>query len=202
MNKKTIKTVIIILILFLTGIGAIFGINTARTYLSGAAAGEEPKNVRVQADAASATITWQSDKETVGVVEYGTNQASLLLRALETQKSTIHRVVLSPLKTATTYYFRVRIGETIYDNNGIPYSFATKPATAKVEEKPTAQPTVPSRSITSSPVSPTPSLTVRVTSCVVAEFEAKMGTTDSRYDFNGNGRVDSRDYLLCLEKNK
>jgi hypothetical protein len=120
MDKGKLKTIIIVLILFLTGIALVLGINFARNYLSGAAAGEEPRNVRVQADKASATITWQSDKESMGVIEYGTSQASLLLRAVESQPTTVHRVILTPLKANTTYYFRIRVGDGVYDNSGVP----------------------------------------------------------------------------------
>ncbi len=194
MNKKTLKTIIIVLILFLTGIGAIFGINAAKTYLSGAAAGEDPQNVKVQADVASATISWQSEKEVMGIVEYGANQASLMLRAIETQKSTVHRVVLSPLKEGTTYYFRIKIGETIYDNNGIPYSFKTKPAVAEVLPTPTIAPILPTPTIASSSGS-------LVTACVSADFESQMGTSNAAYDFDKNGVVNTLDYIKCKQAN-
>ena len=194
MNKKTLKTIIIVLILFLTGIGAIFGINAAKTYLSGAAAGEDPQNVKVQADVASATISWQSEKEVMGIVEYGANQASLMLRAIETQKSTVHRVVLSPLKEGTTYYFRIKIGETIYDNNEIPYSFKTKPVVAEVLPTPTTAPILPTPTIASSSGS-------LVTACVSADFESQMGTSNQAYDFDKNGVVNTLDYIKCKQAN-
>ena len=103
---KGMKTVIIVVILILTGVLAVVGLRAAKTYLGGAAGGTEPTGVRAQADARSATISWQTEKESQGVVEYGTTPASLLLRALESQPTTVHRVVLSPLKGETTYYFR------------------------------------------------------------------------------------------------
>ena len=194
MNKKTLKTIIIVLILFLIGTGSIFGINAAKTYLSGAAAGEDPQNVKVQADVASATISWQSEKEVMGVVEYGANQASLMLRAIETQQSTVHRVILSPLKEETTYYFRIRVGETIYDNNGIPYSFKTKPATAEVLPTLTPVPILPIPTV----ASPSGSLVV---DCVSADFESQMGTSNPAYDFDKNGVVNTLDYIKCKQAN-
>ncbi len=203
MNKKTLKTIIIVLILFLTGIGAIFGINAAKTYLSGAAAGEDPQNVKVQADVASVTISWQSEKEIMGVVEYGANQASLMLRAIETQQSTTHRVVLSPLKEATTYYFRIKVGETIYDNDGIPYSFKTKPATAAVLPTPTTARVLPVP--TTAHVLPVPTVASQsgslVTTCVSADFESQMGTSNQAYDFDKNGVVNTLDYIKCKQAN-
>ena len=182
----------------MVGVGAIFGINAAKTYLSGAAAGEDPQSVKVQADVASATISWQSEKETMGVVEYGANQASLMLRAIETQKSTVHRVVLSPLKEGTTYYFRIKIGEVVYDNNGIPYSFKTNPATtADLTPTPTA--------VAIEPVLPIPTVSsgsgVLVSTCVSADFESQMGTSNSAYDFDKNGVVNTIDYIKCRQVN-
>jgi len=196
MDKKKIKTVIIVLILFLVGVAAVFGINIAKNYFSGASAGEEPKDVRIKADISSATITWQSDKETMGIVEYGTNQASLLLRAVETQATLSHRVVLSPLKSDATYYFRVKVGETIFDSNGIPYSFKTKvEGTPEVTSAPT---------ITSAPTlapSPTGSASGElVKTCEKEDFNQKLGGSDPAYDFDKNGLVNTRDWVLCLDQ--
>ncbi len=236
--KKKVKTVIIVVILLLVGVLAAVGVRTARTYLSGASGGKEPQNVRVEADVKSATVTWQTDNEVQGTVEYGTTPASLLLRALENQPSTTHRVVLSPLKEATTYYFRVRVGDEVFDNNGIPYSFKTKQGegtageTQPVEPTQSAErPTQPDESPTQSAERPTqpdeptateavePTTTVeptevpdetsestesatKVTSCDKSEFKEKFGTSDSEYDFDDNGVVNSRDWIQCLNQNK
>ena len=115
-GKFSIKTVIIIVILLLVGVLGVLGVNTARTYLSGASADLAPKNVlgKGNEDGKSATITWTTDKEAMGVVEYGTTPASLLLRAPESSQSTSHSIVLSPLKGGTNYYFRIRVGEEVF----------------------------------------------------------------------------------------
>jgi hypothetical protein len=205
--KKGIKTIIIIIILLLVGVLAAVGIRTAKTYLSGASGGKEPQSVRVEADVKSATVTWQTEKEVQGTVEYGTTPASLLLRALENQPSTTHRVILSPLKESTTYYFRIRVGDEIFDNNGIPYSFKTKAA----QVTPT-QAVTPSPSPTEAPVATpttasgeTPSSTSSaetVTSCNKADFQEKFGTSDSSYDFDDNGTVNTKDWIECLNQNQ
>jgi hypothetical protein len=177
-GKFSLKTVIIIVILLLVGVLGVFGISTARTYLSGASADLAPKNVlgKGNEDGKSATITWTTDKETMGVVEYGTTPASLLLRAPESSQSTSHSVVLSPLKAGTNYYFRIRIGEEVFDNNGIPYSFKTK--TVAVE--PTIMPTIA--------VIPT----VKVAS------ESGVATECNRTtDYNKDGVVNGLDYVNC-----
>lgn len=209
MDKGKLKTIIIVLILFLTGIALVLGINFVRNYLSGAAGGEEPKNVRVQADASSATITWQSEKESIGVIEYGTSQANLLLRAVESQATTVHRVVLTPLKENTTYYFRIRVGESIYDNNGIPYTFRTKSKqllspTPSPALSPTPTATVSAATPTPTVLSPTPKAGTSglVSECVEEEFKEKFGSSDASYDFNGDGVVTAVDLMMCLNQKK
>lgn len=171
-NKISIKTVIIVIILLLVGVLGVLGISTAKTYLSGAAADTAPKNVlaKVSEDGKSATVTWSSDKETVGIVEYGTTPASLLLRAPESDQSTSHSVTLSPLKGNTNYYFRIRVGDEVYDNEGIPYSFKSK----NISPSPTAVPSV----------------------ALVPTVAA--GNCDKNTDYNGDGATNSLDYMSCL----
>ncbi len=195
MSKKTLKTIIIVIILFLAGIASVLGIKTVRNYLGGAQAEEEPQNVQIQAESTSATVLWQTDKEVLSTIEYGTNQSNLLLRAPESQPSTSHRVTLSPLKANTVYYFRIRVGENLYDNAGIAYSFRTKAGEAAITPIVTSIPTLPVSTAAAS------SATL-VSTCNQADFEAKMGESDSAYDFDKNGIVNTRDWLECLRVNR
>jgi hypothetical protein len=75
-------------------------------------------------------------------VEYGTTPASLLLRAVESEAVTSHTVSLSPLKPNVSYYFRIRVGEEVYDNAGIPYSFKTNSSGEEPVLVPTVVPTM------------------------------------------------------------
>ncbi len=186
-GKFSLKTVIIIVILLLVGVLGVLGVNTARTYLSGASADLAPKNVlgKGNVDGKSATITWTTDKETMGVVEYGTTPASLLLRAPESSQSTSHSVVLSPLKAGTNYYFRIRVGEEVFDNNGIPYSFKTM--TVAIE--PTQIPTIA--------VVPT----VAVLPTVKVASGSGVMSCNKTTDYDKDGVVNSLDYVNCLKNN-
>lgn len=74
----------------------------------------------------STAITWTTDKESQGVVQYGTSADSLTFFAPETQKSTTHSVPLTLLAENMTYYFTLKIGDKIFDNAGVPWSFTTK----------------------------------------------------------------------------
>jgi hypothetical protein len=176
-GAAAIKSILIVVILVLVGVLGFLGVNTAKTYLSGASADTEPKNVlaKPSEDGKSATISWTSDKALVGVVEYGTTPASLLLRAPESDQVTSHAVVLSPLKTNTNYYFRIRVGEEVFDNSGIPYSFKTKVSSVVNEVTPTK------------PVVVVPTLVA--------------GECQKGVDFNGDGTINTKDYIDCL-KNK
>jgi len=178
-SKFSIKTIIIIVILLLVGVLGVLGVNTARTYLSGASADLAPKNVlgKGNDDGKSATITWTTDKEAMGVVEYGTTPASLLLRAPESSQSTSHSIVLTPLKVGTNYYFRIRVGEEVFDNNGIPYSFKTKAAV----------------------IEPTQIPTVAVLPTVKVASGSGVTECTRTTDYNKDGVVNSLDYINCLK---
>lgn len=181
MNKAgTIKSVLIVSILLLVIVLGVLGLNTVKTYIGGASADTQPVNVLATPndDGKSATITWTSDKSLLGVVEYGTGPAALLLRSPETEATTTHSVVLSPLKSGTSYYFRIRIGEEVFDNNGIPYSFKTK--AAEVVATPTVA-VVPTIAAVITPV----------------QFNTVCNKTD---DYNKDGLVNSLDYITCLRK--
>jgi len=178
-NKVSIKTIIIIVILILVGVLGVLGINTAKTYLSGASGDTVAKNVlaKPSEDGKSATITWASDKNSVGIVEYGTTPASLLLRAPENEQTMSHSLTLSPLKANTNYYFRIRVGEEVFDNNGIPYSFKTKAGAV---------------------VTPT----IAIIPTAIPSLEAGGGGTCNRStDYNKDKVINSLDYMFCLKNN-
>lgn len=175
MNKTgTVKAVLIIVILLLIGVLGVLGVNTVKTYIGGAAAETMPKSVLATPndDGKSATISWLSDKSTMGIVEYGTSPAALLLRAPESESLTSHSVVISPLKPNINYYFRIRVGDEVFDNNGIPYSFKTK--LSEVVVVPTMAPVV---------VVPT----------IATECKKTV-------DFNKDGVVNTMDYIDCVRK--
>lgn len=179
-SKFSIKTIIIIVILILVGVLGVLGINTAKTYLSGASADTAAKNVLAKPsdDGKSVAISWLSDKASMGVVEYGTTPASLLLRAPESEQTISHNLTLSPLKPNTNYYFRIRVGEDVFDNNGIPYSFKTK-----------AGEVIPTITVA-------PTVVLMPTRAVGGESTCSRTT-----DYNKDGVVNSLDYMSCL-KNK
>ena len=186
MNRggASIKTVIVLVILVLVGVLGVLGVNTVRTYMSGAAAGVEPKNVlAVSADnGKGAVITWMTDNPAQGIVEYGLGPASLLLRELETDPVTTHKVTLKLLKPDTSYYFRIRVGEDVYDNSGIPFSFKTK-----------------SSGEDGDPVKPTIRLVPTLTPVLTPRVQPTGGVSCNRTtDYDANGVINSVDFVKCI----
>jgi len=177
-NKFSIKTIIIIVILVLVGILGVLGVSTAKTYLSGASGETMPKNVlaKVSEDGKSATVTWVTDKSSVGIVEYGTNAANLLLRAPESDQASSHTVTLSSLKANQKYYYQIRVGDEVFNNEGIPYLFETKTA-----------------------VTPTLVPTVAMLPTAVPATSSGTSTCDRTTDYNKDGIVNSLDYMSCLK---
>ncbi len=85
-------------------------------------------NVRATpgSDGKSATIIFTSSEPSVAKVEYGITAASLVLMSAESSMTTDHRILLSYLRSGTSYYYRIRIRDKVFDNNGTPFVFITK----------------------------------------------------------------------------
>ena len=182
-GKFNAKTIIVLAVLIMVGVLSVLGVQTAKTYLSGAAGGTEPKNVlgAPSADGKSAVVSWISDKPSMGVVEYGTTPASLLLRAVETEAVADHKVTLTPLKSGVNYYFRIRVGEDVFDNNGIPYTFKTNADETSEVAIPTSAP------IIDTTVTPIPA--------------QSAGVCNRTTDYNGDGVINSLDFMSCQKGN-
>lgn len=189
-GRINVKSIIITVIILLVGVLSVLLVTNVRTYITGAAAGAEPKNVLAVPgdDGKSATITWTTEKPVQAVVEYGANAASLLLRAPEAEATTDHRVTMNPLKSSQNYFFRIKVGEEIYDNGGIPYSFKTKVG-VEAEVPPTM-----------AIVSPVPTTPLSLPTAAMSTPSSGGSTTcKSGIDYNKDGVANSLDYLYCMK---
>lgn len=93
------------------------------------ASDEAPFSVNSSAvDPENAVITFQTGKETIAVVEYGTSPDALTEVSFGDLESTDHSIRIGGLQPNTTYYFRIQSGGTTYDNQGSPWSFTTPPS--------------------------------------------------------------------------
>ena len=186
MNSPAVKKIsaivigIIIFIGLVVGYFAIFGTR---------AADFEPRDVIVSnIEKNSVKATWATGVDTQGVIEYGTTPTALNFFAPEATKGKTHSLDLTLLSPSTSYYFDIRIGDTKYDNGGVPWTFTTKGAEASVST-PSAVPTQPANQ-------PTPFQKLQIsdgtegcteTDCV--KIKAKFGKGCS-----------TQDYFKCLKK--
>jgi len=208
-NKKTILMAGGgILAIVVVGI-VVWQMGAIRTFFGEATGGAKPQGVRVaNISANSAAISWQTAEPVVGQVEYGTTPGSFLLRATETSPTTNHNVTLSPLLPETIYYFRIRVGEEIYDDNGAPYSFTTKEAVAKMPS-PGVSPALPLVSptvvISQPTVTPTQNLSPVISPTekyTLDDFKKAFGTSNAEFDINKDGVVNSADWVLYQEQER
>lgn len=151
---------------------AVFGARFAQKYLIRAREDVVPQNVLVsQITQTGAKITWQTKKETQSTVIYGEEEKNLPLMVFESKRTTDHEVNLSLLNPGTKYYFKIKVGDKEFDDEGIPWQFTTL----------------------SSVATPTPS------AFDPNRFSEKFGTFDPLYDLNHDGIVNLNDYSLYLQ---
>jgi hypothetical protein len=189
MNNPKVTKIYAIVIGILVFIGLVF---LYFSVFGTRAADFEPRDVIISnIEKNSVKTSWATGVDTQGVVEYGTTPTALNFFAPEATKGKTHTLDLTLLSPNTTYYFDIRVGETKYDNGGVPWTFTTKGAEASVIA-PT--PVVPTQSTAALP-SPTPFQRLQVsdgTNCTETDCE-KIKT------LLGKG-CSTQDYMKCLRK--
>ena len=168
----------------------VVAVTQAKVFISGATSDVEPTNVVAVSseDGKSVTITWSSEKEAVAKIEYGTTAASLVLMTADSVATANHSLTLSQLRPATNYYYRIRIGDEVFDNGGMPYIIKTKgEVEAVITPKPTVVISPPATATTTSPVQTetNPSKAPNKVIC------------DLKTDYNKDGVVNSFDTMTC-----
>jgi len=156
-----------------------------------------PRDVVIsEITANSSKVAWTTGQAAQAVIEYGTSPTSLNFFAPETKKTTDHAVDLTLLSPETTYYFRIRIGDKVYNNGGVPWSFSTRGRNQpspppKKSPPPTVKPTAVPTSPTPTPVStvdlpePTKKVECGGTDCAAIKAKITKGCT-------------TQDYFRCL----
>src|SRR3989344_3797015 len=126
MQQSSINTkTILIILLLVVSLGVMLLAGNRILSLLARAGGSPPENVQVsQVSTNTATISFTTADPSSSLIEYGTNPTSLTLFANDTD-ATSHQIILSLLTPNTTYYFHIKIGENVYDNSGVPWSFTT-----------------------------------------------------------------------------
>jgi hypothetical protein len=187
--KKYLPMIVGILIAIPLAIGAFFLTQGALTR----AGSVSPVDILVtKITDSSATITWTTDKESTGVVEYGTLPSQLVFFAPEATAKSQHSVELTLLQSKTPYYFVIRIGDEVYNKDGLPYTFTTKGSSDLPPAAGGAGNTAPKAEPTSVPVTPKTKLVI--SSCPVTDdcalIQSKLG----------KGGCSTSDYWMCLRK--
>lgn len=182
MKKINLKTVVIVVVMLVVTVLGVVAVTQAKVFMSGATSDVEPNNVVAisSEDGKSATITWTSEKESIAKIEYGTTAASLVLMTADTVATTNHSLVLNQLRPATSYYYRIRVGDEIFDDGGMPYIFKTKGEAVGA-------------------ISPMPTVVVSppLTSTTPAATSATKIVCDLKTDYNNDGAVNSLDISTC-----
>ncbi len=181
MEKKQIRIISIILGTIIGLLVIFFGFRIMQKVFT-RAADIAPRDVVVSEILNNSTkITWSTDQESQGVIEYGTSPTSLSFFAPESKKTKNHSVELTLLSPNSTYYFQVRIGDKKFDNGGVPWTFTTKSATDQSESQkegvlPTKKPTPISKVVIEQPTNtPTVEPQAECTETDCSKIKAKLG---------------------------
>ena len=163
----------------IVGIAVFVGLVVGYFAIFGTRAADfEPRDVIISnIEKNSVRATWATGVETQGIVEYGTTPTALNFFAPEATKTKTHTIDLTLLSPNTTYYFDVRVGDTKYDNGGVPWTFTTKGAENSIAG-PTVAPTKPASAVTQ----PTPFQELKIpdgtegcTETDCAQIKTKLG---------------------------
>jgi len=187
MKKKEIIILGVIIFLGLAAVGTIFGLKRFRNPESEAELKNPPQNIRLnEVKPKSATITWSTEEPAQGFVAYGESMS--LGKTVQTgEKSTVHTASLTNLSPGTTYYYKVGVGEELFDNEGVPYSFTTPKGELAASPTPTTVPQTETQPET--------------TEVTEKALKNAMGTDNPDYDLNEDGIVNSLD-LMLFRKNQ
>lgn len=190
---KKIGAVVVGLILFVLIVILGFQIFGTR------AADVEPRDV-VIADISqnSASISWTTGVETQAVIEYGTSPTALNFFAPEATRTKNHKVELTLLSPATTYYFQIRIGDKKYDNGGVPWTFTTK----STQTNQTVPSLTPTEALNQPTASPTPVQVLEVNNEDQPNpTQAVCNETDcEKIKLNLGKGCTTQDYFRCIRK--
>lgn len=215
MKKKKILLIIGIVFLTLAVVGVVLGLKAFRSPDSKASPENRPQNIRLdEVTATSATISWTTETPAYGFVSYGKTM-SLGNTVQADQKAAVHTVTIPNLSPQTTYYYKIGVGEEIYDNDGVPYSFTTpresqeqdsKEASEDTgseipppEEDQTEQETTDSADIKTPEEEESEAAEEEITEQAIKDA---IGTDNPKYDLNGDGIVNLIDILLYRNQNQ
>ncbi|PJE61804.1 hypothetical protein COU87_02655 [Candidatus Roizmanbacteria bacterium CG10_big_fil_rev_8_21_14_0_10_39_12] len=181
-SNKQLKTVGLFVgigVLIAASIGIFFMIQGNPTEASE----EAPQNVSIQTiDPNNARVSWETGKDTIAVVEYGTtaDATSFSEFAFSEVETTSHDVNLSSLEPNTTYFFQIRVGSEVYDNGGSYWTLTTPPE-EEIDVSISPDPSVSTSPSPESSITPTATISATIvpTPSIVASPSAVLTPTIS-----------------------
>jgi len=213
--QNTAKMAIVGVLLLVALLGTIFlGKDVAKNFAKASTCTTESVT-SAQVTANSGVITWNTSDVTQGMVQYGTNPATLNFSAPEATSGKTHNVPLTLLTPSTTYYYIVTIGTNKCDSTGnictdncVPWNFTTAGSAVTQPTSTVASPA------TNSDVSPTVGIVLSPSPAgsdnnKMSEFCTKLkdyigSTSESSnwpmikiYDLDNNGIINGKDALKC-----
>ncbi len=136
-KTRKFPTIIAIVILALGIMAGVIATNSSTIFKLGASPDSAPQDVRItNISNASITVSWITQKEVVGFVQYGETASLGQNTIAENTPSTTHWVNITGLAPSTSYFFKINSDGTVYDNSGIPWTTSTSIALAT---EPTSQ---------------------------------------------------------------
>jgi hypothetical protein len=124
------KNLLITGVLLVVGVVAFFAVNMTLNFFTKAAGNTDPREVKLKynSDGRSAVISFVTEKPNIAMVEYGSSPNGLTSKFVEKSPVSMHSLELANMKPATTYYYHLKIGDKVYDNDGIPFTLKSKNA--------------------------------------------------------------------------
>ena len=136
MKEKRIPTIIALLILILGIMSGVFLIKNTPKLFAGAKPEIVPREVKItNVTEDGFTISWITDSQTTGFIQYGTNNKDFPFTAEDDRDQLsgnqgsffTHHVTVKGLTPSTNYFFRISSGGKLFDNNGQLYQVSTGP---------------------------------------------------------------------------
>jgi hypothetical protein len=173
---------------------------------------EKPANVAfTPTSSKSVTVTWSTGNPTIGQVLSSTNMDTLTGKSPtnavpdyfpeEGDAKTDHSIVLDNLQAATTYYVEIQIGDSMYDDGGVPFTFTTPVSDSALNV--TTSATKPQNSIAnpfSASVTPIQHLVIPNSPAAVTPAASCNYTDCSDIKAHFGQGCSTSDYIQCLKK--
>ncbi len=140
-------------------VGIVYGIFLLlqQTAISSRANDEAPASVITEQIGEDAVkVDWETGIETSAILEYGTDPSSLTQVAISETAAKNHSVEINNLEPGT-YYFQIRVGDTVYNQDGIYWTFTVG------GETPSPEPSTSDEATDSASISPAVTATVAPT---------------------------------------